>query len=263
MLIVQASTPAVLMQLLLQSPLYVAWARTGLMSSETGMALASPSPVLLTVIWKVSLSPGFAVLVGANVPSLVLTSFTTLMSGVLTVVFVSQSGSSLAAGQLEPGPVTTTTFGSSVVPSGNTSSSVTEKVRTTWPPDGTSIVQSSTPAVLLQLLLQSPLYVAWARTGLMSSLTGMSLASESPVLLTVIWKVRVSPGSAVPVGAKAPSLVLKSFRTLMSGAASTVVSVSQSGSSLSAAQLEPGPVTTTTFGRWVVPSGNVSLSVTE
>src|SRR4029079_16388597 len=155
---VQLSTPAVLMQLLLQSPLYVAWARTGLMSSDTGMSVASAFPVLLTVIWKVRLSPGSATLVGANVPSLVLTSFRTSRSGAAwTVVSVSQSGSSLAAGQLEPGPVTTTTFGRWVVPSGNVSESVTEKVRTTWPPDGTSIVQSSTPAVSLQLLLQSSL----------------------------------------------------------------------------------------------------------
>src|SRR4051794_7627510 len=126
-----------------------------------------------------------------------------------------------------------------------------------------SIVQLSTPAVFWQLLLQSPLYVAWARTGLMSSLTGMAVASASPVLLTVIWKVRVSPGSAVLVAPKEPALVLTSLTMLRSGAATTVVSVSQSGSLLSAAQLEPGPVTTTTFGRWVVPSGKVSLRVTE
>jgi len=43
----------------------------------------------------------------------------------------------------------------------------------------------------------------------------------------------------------------------------TVVSVSQSPSSLPAAQLLPGPVTTTTFGRWVVPVGKVESSVTE
>ena len=53
------------------------------------------------------------------------------------------------------------------------------------------------------------------------------------------------------------------FSALRSGAASTVVSVAQSGSSLPAAQLLPGPVTTTTFGRSVWPAGKLSSSVTE
>src|SRR3954469_5099189 len=100
---VQLSTPAVFWQLLLQSLLYVAWARTGLMSSLTGIALAAPSPVLFTVIWKVSLSPGFAVLVGANVPALVLTSLTTLMSGVVTVT--TSSAQSLVSGALLMSPL--------------------------------------------------------------------------------------------------------------------------------------------------------------
>src|SRR4051795_10004314 len=186
---VQLSTPAVFWQLLLQSPLYVAWARTGLMSSLTGIALAAPSPVLFTVIWKVSLSPGFAVLVGANVPALVLTSLTTLMSGVLTVVSVSQSGSSLWAAQLLPGPVTTTTFGRWVVPSGNEPSSVTENGRATPPPflamDG--IVHVSVSLANEQPLLQSALYVAWARIAEMSSETGTFVASAFPLFVMVIW----------------------------------------------------------------------------
>ena len=46
------------------------------MSSETGTFVASASPLFVIVIWKVRVSPGLAVLVGPNEPSLVLTSLT-------------------------------------------------------------------------------------------------------------------------------------------------------------------------------------------
>src|SRR3954451_63547 len=73
-----------------------------------------------------------------------------------TSVSVSQSASSLPAAQLVPGPRTTTTFGSSVVPFGNAVLSVTEKVSTTDAPgaiDG--MVQERVGDPKPQLLLQS------------------------------------------------------------------------------------------------------------
>ena len=73
------------------------------MSSVTGTSVASASPVLLTVIWKVSVSPGLAVLVGPNVPSLVLTSLTAWMSGVVTVR--TSSVQALVAGALLTSPL--------------------------------------------------------------------------------------------------------------------------------------------------------------
>src|SRR6267142_4797209 len=104
----------------------------------------------------------------------------------VTVVSVSQAGSWLAAGQLLPGPVTTTTFGRCVAPTGNVSSRVTEKVRVTVAPAATSIVQVRVSLAKPQLLLQSALYVAWARIAEMSSETGTSFASALPLLWTVI-----------------------------------------------------------------------------
>src|SRR4029079_14844457 len=98
----------------------------------------------------------------------------------------------------------------------------------------------------------------------MLSETGTFVASALPTFLTVIWNWTTSPGSATLVGPKAPeSPVRTSFRTSRSGLASTVVSVSQRGSSDSAAQLLPGPVTTATFGRTVCPSGKTLSRVTE
>src|SRR4051794_32961974 len=84
-------------------------------------------------------------------------SMTRLDVVTVTVVSVSQSGSSLAAGQLLPGPVTTTTFGRWVVPSGNVSSRVTEKVRVTVAPAATSIVQVRVSSAKPHELLQSSL----------------------------------------------------------------------------------------------------------
>ena len=111
-------------------------------------------------------------------------------SEVVTVVSATQfaSWTSLFGWQLLPGPVTTTTFGRSVVPVGNESSSVTEKVSVTDPPFAAivGIVHVSVPAAKLQPRLQSALYVAWARTAAMSSEPGTLVASAFPVFGRVI-----------------------------------------------------------------------------
>src|SRR5688572_25498341 len=96
----------------------------------------------------------------------------------------------------------------------------------------------------------------------MSSLTGTLVAAASPLFEIEIWNVRTSPGSAVLVGPKAPLFVLTSLVTSTAGSTSTVVFVSQSGSSDGGRQLLPGPVTTTTFGRFVVPAGKSASRVT-
>src|ERR1700675_949555 len=77
---------------------------------------------------------------------------------VATVVTVAQAASSLPAAQLLPGPVTTTTFGRSVVPVGKVASRVTEKLNVIEPPaaiDG--IVQVRVSLANVRLVLQSPL----------------------------------------------------------------------------------------------------------
>src|SRR5688572_15338123 len=110
------------------------------MSSNTGMPVAGALPTLVIVIWNWTTLPGAATLAGTNVPEVpVRTSFVTLMSGfgdTVTVVNVRHSGSLLSAGQLLPGPVTTTTFGSCVVPTGNVLLSVTLNVRSSVVPAG-------------------------------------------------------------------------------------------------------------------------------
>src|SRR5439155_5899507 len=87
----------------------------------------SASPLFVTVIVQVTTSPGFAVSL-----STVLTAW--MLGWASTVVSVEQSGSSDCAGQLLPGPTTTTVLGRCVVPSGNEVSSVAEKWRTLVPP---------------------------------------------------------------------------------------------------------------------------------
>src|SRR5687767_12867729 len=97
----------------------------------------------------------------------------------------------------------------------------------------------------------------------MSSLTGTLVAAASPLLVTVIWNWTTSPGSAVFVPANTPlGMVRTSLVTVRPGSTSTVVFVSQSGSSDVSAQLLPGAVTTTTFGRFVVPAGKSASRVT-
>jgi hypothetical protein len=118
------------------------------------------------------------------------TSFSALRSGAAsTVVVVSHRASSLSASQLLPGPTTTTVFGRTVCPSGNESSSVTEKVSVTVAPgaiDGIVQLRTSVVSSNEQPPEQSALYSAWARMSEMSSYTGTFVATQSPLFLTVI-----------------------------------------------------------------------------
>ena len=98
-------------------------------------------------------------------------------------------------------------------------------------------------------------------SGLMSSLTGTPVAAALPLLPTVIWNWIVLPGLAALVPANEPDgRVRTSFSGLRLGLAVTVVVVSHSGSVEAAGHSLPGPVTTTTLGRLVVPAGKVASS---
>src|SRR5438876_4192292 len=60
-----------------------------------------------------------------------------------------------------------------------------------------------------------------------------------------------------------PAVLPVTDLAMVSRDVATVVAVAQLASSLPCSQLLPGPVTTTTFGRLVVPVGKVPSSVTE
>src|SRR6476661_7642921 len=135
------------------------------------------------------LSGLFGLVGSLNVPPVLpVTLLSIVRTEVATVVSVAQSASLLSAAQLLPGPVTMTTFGRCVVPVGKVSLSVTEKVSVADPPFGAidGIVQLRVEPTRLHERLQSPWYVAWARSGAMLSDTGTSVATPLPLFVTVI-----------------------------------------------------------------------------
>src|SRR5580765_7508606 len=95
---------------------------------------------------------------GSIPPVLPATDFERSSDDVETVVSVSQLASVLPWAQLLPVPVTMTTFGRLVVPSGNVDARVTENVRVTEPCDAIDgIDHVSVLPLTEQLLLQSAL----------------------------------------------------------------------------------------------------------
>src|SRR5436309_2139264 len=99
-------------------------------------------------------------------------------AGWLTVVSVEQSGSSDCAGQLLPGPTTTTVLERCVCAPGNGLSGVAGE----WRPWGGAPAARSNAGQVMTLPFRVPplsaeLNVAWARIALMSSLTSTPRAA--------------------------------------------------------------------------------------